>query len=61
MVKDMQIARNVVNGDYTSLAKQSFMYEKAMIEDMIDEVCDINILTDTYYKQLHSENAMIQN
>ena len=61
MVKDMQIARNVVNGDYASLVKQSFMYEKAMIEDMIDEVCDINILTDTYYKQLHSENAMIQN
>jgi hypothetical protein len=52
MVRDFQIARHAVNGDFRALQEQSFFYEKAFIEDLIDEVCDINTLTDGYYKEL---------
>ena len=48
-----------MNGDFSALSEQSFFYEKATIEDLIDEVCDINTLTDNYYKELVKTNPII--
>jgi hypothetical protein len=59
MIRDIQIARRTVNGDFSALSEQSFFYEKATIEDLIDEVCDINTLTDNYYKELVKTNPII--
>ena len=60
MVRDFQIARRAVNDDYKALERQSFLYEKSFIEDLIDEVCDINTTTDNYFKELCKTNTMMQ-
>lgn len=59
MIRDIQIARRAVKGDFSALSEQSFFYEKATIEDIIDEVCDINTLTDNYYKELVKTQPLI--
>lgn len=52
IVREFQIARRAVAGDYRLLEQQSFLYEKTFIEDLIDEVCDINTTTDNYFKEM---------
>lgn len=59
MIRDIQIARRSAKGDFSILSEQSFFYEKATIEDLIDEVCDINTLTDNYYKELVKTQPLI--
>ena len=52
MVRDMQIAKKAVKGDFTALKEQSFYYERTFIQDLISENCDINTLTDAYFKEM---------
>ena len=52
MIRDFQIARSAVSGDFSLLKKQSRMYEKFFIQDMIAEQCHIDTVTDLYFKEL---------
>ena len=52
MIRDFQIARSAVSGDFSLLEKQSRMYEKFFIQDIIAEQCHIDTITDLYFKEL---------
>lgn len=59
MVRDFQIAKRIAAGgenEFELLKKQSDTYERYFIQDLISENCDINTITDNYFKHLIKEN-----
>lgn len=60
MIRDFQIARGAVSGDFSLLEKQSRMYEKFFIQDMIAEQCHIDTVTDLYFKELVGKTQWLQ-
>lgn len=60
MVRDFQIAKNAIKGNFKPLAEQSSYYEKTFIQDLISEVCDINTITDNYFKEMCANPKTMQ-